>query len=217
MHLAPFSFFSIIFIIGLFGNVYAQESTQEIVKISQNSYNPGCELTDSCFTPTVLHIAKGDSVKWINNDDALHNIVSGTPGNEIDGIFSSPLLKTGQNFEFIFDLDNSIQPYFCSIHPWMIGYVIVGNIEFEKLIIEKTINEPIIFDDFKFEKFISGLSVPSSIIFLNDTLLILQKNDGKILSFKDGQINTILDLEVSNYGEQGLLGITNVGSTVYFS
>ena len=215
MHLAPFSFFSIIFIIGLFGNVYAQESTQEIVKISQNSYNPGCELTDSCFTPTVLHIAKGDSVKWINNDDALHNIVSGTPGNEIDGIFSSPLLKTGQNFEFIFDLDNSIQPYFCSIHPWMIGYVIVGNIEFEKLIIEKTINEPIIFDDFKFEKFISGLSVPSSIIFLNDTLLILQKNDGKILSFKDGQINTILDLEVSNYGEQGLLGITNVGSTVY--
>jgi glucose/arabinose dehydrogenase/plastocyanin len=215
MHLTQLIFFSIILIIGLFGNVYAQESIQEIVEISQNSYNPGCELTDSCFNPTILRITKGDSVKWVNNDDALHNIVSGTPGDEINGIFSSPLLKTGQNFEFIFDLDNSIQSYFCSIHPWMIGYVVVGNIEFEKPILEKIIDEPIIFDDFKFEKFISGLSVPSSIAFLDDTILILQKNDGKVLSFKDGQINTILDLEVSNYGEQGLLGITNVDSTVY--
>ncbi len=65
------------------------------------------------------------------------------------------------------------------------------------------------------KKFISGLSTPISITFLDDTLLILQKNDGKILSFKDGELNTVLDLEVSNYGEQGLLGITNVDSTVY--
>ena len=194
---------------------YAQEPTQEIVIISQNSYNPGCELTDSCFNPTVLHITKGDSVKWINHDDALHNIVSTNSEREINGFFSSPLLETGQSFEFNFELDNLIQSYFCSIHPWMIGYVVVGDIEFEKPILEEIIKEPIIFDDFKFEKHITGLSVPSSIAFLDDTILILQKNDGKVLSFKDGQINTILDLEVSNYGEQGLLGITNVNSTVY--
>jgi len=215
MYLPQLFFFSIIFFIGLFGIVYAQESTQEIVIINQNSYNPGCELIDSCFNPTVLHITKGDSVKWINHDDALHNIVSTSTGGEINGYFSSDLLEMGQSFEFNFELDNSIQSYFCSIHPWMIGYVIVGNIEFEKPILEKTIDEPIIFDDFKFEKFVSGLSVPTSITFLDDTLLILQKNDGKVLSFKDGQLNTILDLEVSNYGEQGLLGITNVNSTVY--
>jgi len=215
MHLTQLIFFSIIFFIGSIGNVYAQEPTQEIVIINQNSYNPGCELTDSCFNPTVLHITKGDSVKWINHDDALHNIVSTNFQREIDGFFSSPLLEEGQSFEFNFELDNSIQSYFCSIHPWMIGYVVVGDIEFEKPILEEIIKEPIIFDDFKFEKFITGLSVPSSIAFLDDTLLILQKNDGKVLSFKDGQINTILDLEVSNYGEQGLLGITNVNSTVY--
>ncbi len=215
MHLPQLIFFSMIFFIGLFSNAYAQEPIQEIVEISQNSYNPGCELIDSCFNPTVVHIAKGDSVKWINYDDALHNIVSGTPVDETNGIFTSPLLETGQSFEFNFELDNSVQSYFCSIHPWMIGYVVVGNVEFEKPILEKTINEPIIFDDFKFEKFISGLSVPISIAFLDDTLLILQKNDGKVLSFKDGELNTILDLEVSNYGEQGLLGITNVDSTVY--
>ena len=97
----------------------------------------------------------------------------------------------------------------------MVGYVIVGDVEFEKPIIEKIPDEPIIFDDYKIEKFVSGLSVPSSIAFLDDTLLILQKNDGKVLSFKDGQLNTVLDLEVSNYGEQGLLGITTLDSTVY--
>ena len=215
MHLPQLIFFSIIFFIGLIGMSYAQEPTQEIVIISQNSYNPGCELTDSCFNPTVLHITKGDSVKWINHDDALHNIVSTNSEREINGFFSSPLLETGQSFEFNFELDNLIQSYFCSIHPWMIGYVVVGDIEFEKPILEEIIKEPIIFDDFKFEKHITGLSVPSSIAFLDDTILILQKNDGKVLSFKDGQINTILDLEVSNYGEQGLLGITNVNSTVY--
>ena len=71
MHLPQLIFFSIIFFIGLIGMSYAQEPTQEIVIISQNSYNPGCELTDSCFNPTVLHITKGDSVKWINGMKAV--------------------------------------------------------------------------------------------------------------------------------------------------
>jgi len=215
MHLTQLILLSIIFIFGLFGNVYAQESSQKTVEISQNSYKSGCELTESCFNPTILHITKNDSVTWINYDDAIHNIISGTPGEGPNEIFASPLLKTGEIFEFNFIMDNSIQSYFCSIHPWMVGYVIIGDIEFEKPILEKTTPEPIIFDDYKFEKFVSGLSTPISITFVDDTLLILQKNDGKVLSFKDGQINTILDLEVSNYGEQGLLGITNVESKVY--
>ena len=156
MHLFQLIFFSMIFFIGLFGSAYAQESTQEIVQINQNSYNPGCELIDSCFSPTIVHIDNGDSVKWINYDDALHNIVSGTPGDKASNIFTSPLLKTGEHFEFNFELDNSVQSYFCTIHPWMIGHVVIGDIEFEKPILEKIIDEPIIFDNFKFEKFISG-------------------------------------------------------------
>ena len=95
MHLLQLFLFSLIFSIGLFSNAYAQEPIQEIVEINQNSYNPGCELIDSCFNPTILHIDKGDSIKWINNDDALHNIVSGTPGDGPSDIFTSPLLQTG--------------------------------------------------------------------------------------------------------------------------
>ena len=68
MYLWKLIFFSTIFSIGLFGTTYAQESIQDIIEINQNSYNPGCELTDSCFNPTILHIDKGDSIKWINYD-----------------------------------------------------------------------------------------------------------------------------------------------------
>ena len=209
-------FFFVLILLSFSGIVYAQDYSQKIIEISQNAYNVGCEINDSCYAPTTLYISKDDSVKWINYDSALHNIVSGMPGIESPQSFSSTLLATGESYEYKFLLDNTVNPYFCSIHPWMQGYVIVGSMEFEKPVIERIPNKPTIFGDYKIQKFITGLSVPTSIEFLpDDTLLILQKNDGKVLSFSNGTLNTILDLEVSNYGEQGLLGITSVDSNVY--
>ena len=87
--------------------------------------------------------------------------------------------------------------------------------------LEKTIessNLPIILDDdFKVEKFVTDLNVPITIEFLGDDLLVLQKNDGKVRLIRNGvlQAEPILDVEVSNYGERGLLGITSQDSTVY--
>ena len=87
--------------------------------------------------------------------------------------------------------------------------------------LEKTIessNLPIILDDdFKVEKFVTDLNVPITIEFLGDDLLVLQKNDGKVRLIRDGvlQAEPVLDVEVSNYGERGLLGITSQDSTVY--
>ena len=72
-------------------------------------------------------------------------------------------------------------------------------------------------NDFKVEKFVDGLHVPTTIEFLGDDLLVLQKNDGKVKLIRNGilQSEPVLDVEVSNYGEQGLLGITSQDSTVY--
>ena len=198
--------------------VFAENSTNELdsieIMIAQSAYDKQCQIDDTCFLPNIVKASVGTNITWKNYDDTIHNVVSGFSNFGHDEKFQSELLDTGEIFTYKFDLEGSFS-YFCSIHPWMIGYVVVGDVEFEKPILKKIIDEPIIFDNFKFEKFISGLSTPISITFLYDTLLILQKNDGKILSFKDGELNTVLDLEVSNYGEQGLLGITNVDSTVY--
>jgi len=72
-------------------------------------------------------------------------------------------------------------------------------------------------NDFKIEKFVDGLHVPTTIEFLGEDLLVLQKNDGKVRLIHDGilQAESVLDVEVSNYGERGLLGITSKDSIVY--
>ena len=72
-------------------------------------------------------------------------------------------------------------------------------------------------NDFRVEKLVDGLHVPTTFEFLGDDLLVLQKNDGQVRLIRDGilQAESVLDVEVSNYGERGLLGITSKDSTVY--
>jgi len=67
------------------------------------------------------------------------------------------------------------------------------------------------------EKYIIGLSSPTSISFIGSDILVLQKNDGKVRLIRDGilQSNEVLDVPVSNNSERGLLGIESVGNDVY--
>ena len=80
--------------------------------------------------------------------------------------------------------------------------------------------------NFVVEEFIPHLSQPTSIAFVNDSsnnnndlaLLILQKNDGTVRVARNGSLSDrpVLDVNVANEGEQGMLGITTVGNdTVY--
>ena len=86
---------------------------------------------------------------------------------------------------------------------------------------EKTIGPnklPILLDnDFIVEKFVVGLDLPVTMEFVDNDLLVVQKNDGKVRLIRDNilQNQPVLDVEVSNYGETGLLGITSNGSDVY--
>ena len=53
--------------------------------------------------------------------------------------------------------------------------------------------------------------------FINSDIFVLQKNDGIIHLIQNDNLREepVLDLEVSNYGEQGLLGITTVNDKIY--
>lgn len=78
--------------------------------------------------------------------------------------------------------------------------------------------EPVITDpNFKVEKIVGGLSWPVQIHFVDDDMLILQKDDGKVLLFRDGvlQKEPVLQIDVHNIGHTGLLGITSVDNFVY--
>jgi glucose/arabinose dehydrogenase len=78
-------------------------------------------------------------------------------------------------------------------------------------------NPEILVDGYKIEKYVTDLNIPIAIDFIDSDMFILQKNDGIIHLIQNGKLKEqpILDLEVSNYGEQGLLGITTVGDKIY--
>jgi len=78
-------------------------------------------------------------------------------------------------------------------------------------------NPEILIDGYEIEKYVTELNVPIAIDFIDSDMFVLQKNDGVIHLIQNGKLKEqpILDLEVSNYGEQGLLGITTVNDKIY--
>jgi len=71
------------------------------------------------FAPASITVPVGSTVTWTNRDDVPHNIVSTVKK------FTSPVLDTDQQFSHTFDAPGSY-PYYCSIHPKMIGQVVVA-------------------------------------------------------------------------------------------
>jgi plastocyanin len=70
------------------------------------------------FTPPALVVAPGTTVTWTNADDSPHSV------REKDGKFKSAALDTDDTFSQTFTAPGEYE-YFCSIHPRMIGKVVV--------------------------------------------------------------------------------------------
>jgi len=72
--------------------------------------------------------------------------------------------------------------------------------------------------DLVVEKYVSNLCcMVTTMTFVEDDILILQKSDGVVRLIRDGvlQDKPVLDVSVDSIGEKGMLGITSVGSSVY--
>ena len=92
---------------------------------AEGSSVPGCEETNECFIPYTVTVDVGGEVIWSNSDLAAHTVTSGvlTDGGP-DGVFDSGLLSPGVDFSHQFE-EAGEYPYFCLVHPWMAGLVIV--------------------------------------------------------------------------------------------
>ncbi len=86
---------------------------------------PGCEETNSCFSPADITINAGDTVEWFNVDTAAHTVTGGSPADGPSGVFDSSLLMADASYAFTFE-DTGSYDYFCMVHPWMIGSVTVS-------------------------------------------------------------------------------------------
>jgi len=86
---------------------------------------PGCEETNSCFSPADITINAGDTVEWFNVDTAAHTVTGGSPADGPSGVFDSSLLMADASYAFTFE-DTGSYDYFCMVHPWMVGSVTVN-------------------------------------------------------------------------------------------
>ena len=89
---------------------------------------PGCEETaEGCYIPDRVTVSVGETIIMSNTDTAAHTWTSGTPEDGPDGNFDTSLIMTGAAFEWSPDTVGEY-PYFCMVHPWMKGVIIVQEV-----------------------------------------------------------------------------------------
>jgi plastocyanin len=78
------------------------------------------QIDNYSFSPGILTVRTGTIVTWVNHDETPHTIVSvGNPR-----VFKSGGLDTDDKFSFTFSTAGAYT-YICSVHPHMIGKIIV--------------------------------------------------------------------------------------------
>ena len=94
----------------------------EEIKIEngRGSSQQGCEVTNLCFVPSYATANVGDTITFLNGDDAAHTSTSGTPVSGPDDVWNSGLQQPNVDYSFIADTPGTFD-YFCMVHPWMTG------------------------------------------------------------------------------------------------
>jgi plastocyanin len=78
----------------------------------------GVRITQYRFEPPTLEIARGATVRWVNDDDDPHTVTADA------GAFGSAGIDTHEEFVFTFPAAGTYA-YHCALHPMMQGTVVV--------------------------------------------------------------------------------------------
>jgi plastocyanin len=89
-----------------------------MVNAQQKSETTEVKIDNFSFAPGTLTVPVDATVTWTNRDDIPHTAVS------TEGAFKSKVMDTDEKFSYKFTKAGTF-PYFCSIHPKMIGKVLV--------------------------------------------------------------------------------------------
>lgn len=79
------------------------------------------DLKGNCMITTVLHVQTGDTVTFTNRDEVQHTV---TGANGSWG--SAEQLGSQQSVTQTFT-EKGVYPYFCYLHPGMVGAIVVGD------------------------------------------------------------------------------------------
>ena len=117
-------------------SAFADHSEVTIETANNDLAAPGCLETEiGCYTPNTAVVDVGGVVTMTNTDEfGMHTFTAGT----VDGVtatpsdvFDSGILNVGNSFEYTPDTVGEI-PYYCMLHTWMQGLIIVQEVEAEE-------------------------------------------------------------------------------------
>jgi len=117
---------TVLFLIPISTNAFAQTSYD--VNIPTGAASPDApyfwQSEKDGSTSGIVEILIDDTIIWNNADTAAHTVTSGTAPNNFDDVFDSGLFGPGKSYSFKFT-EIGHYPYFCLVHPWMEGTIIV--------------------------------------------------------------------------------------------
>ena len=96
-------------------------TTTHISMVSGSS-NPNNKVF---YDPASAKVKTSTTVTWTNDDTLPHTVTSGNVDTGPSGEFDSGIVMGGGSFTHTFDKAGSFD-YYCALHPYMIGQVIVG-------------------------------------------------------------------------------------------
>ncbi len=100
------------------------------IEPTAGSGSSGCEETpEGCFIPSTATVDVGGKVIFSNTDSAAHTFTSGeaSDADSVGAVFDSSLAMAGSSFEWS-PTEAGEQPYFCIVHPWMAGMIVVQEV-----------------------------------------------------------------------------------------
>lgn len=127
--------FLFIFLVAFLFYIYDDAFSDKTVVIPIGAYNPELNTPAKVwYDPPLISIGVGETVTWVNKDQEYHTVTSGKGSgrfgwmsNEFgspDGYFDSGRFMPNSSWSFTFDKKGTF-PYYCTIHPWMEGVVLV--------------------------------------------------------------------------------------------
>ena len=122
-------------VLGVLPLVSIAYAADYIVDIPYGSFNPELNTpAEVWYDPPVIAITVGDSITWYNDDREGHTVTSGEGSGRFgwmsdnfgtpDGEFDSDRFMPGESWNHKFEEPGTFS-YYCTIHPWMEGVVIV--------------------------------------------------------------------------------------------
>ena len=113
---------------------FADHAEVSIGAVEESGFSQSCVET-GCYTPSVATVDVGGVVTMTNTDPTgVHTFTSGTVDGfapSPDGTFDTGVLMSGDAFEWT-PTEAGEYPYYCMLHTWMIGEIIVQEVAAEE-------------------------------------------------------------------------------------